>query len=114
MPEATKNIGNTQIAPEEFQRIIEGKTNDQLRDKIKLGAFLQTNLAEKEVEDPRTEVAIASLQEQIEILQKELTRRQEELIRIRQDQAEKKLPEGPLDQVIGVQSLNLSGKSDMG
>lgn len=118
MTEATEKVGNTTKTKEEFQEAIKYKTNNQLRNKIRLGAFLQTNFAENEMDDPRTEIAVASLQEQIELLQKELVRRQEELIELqgkyRQAPAKKKPPAGPLDQVVGVKSLKLSGKNDMG
>ena len=114
MTKPVEMVGNTTKTREEFQEGIKDKTNNQLRNKIRLGAFLQTNFAEKEADDPRTEVAIASLQEQIELLQKELVRRQKELIEIKQAPAKKKPPEGAFDQVIGVKSLNLFGKNDMG
>ena len=114
MTDVTKQVGNTTKTRGEFQEAIKDKTNNQLRNKIRLGAFLQTNFAENEKEDPRTEIAIASLQEQIELLQKELVRRQKELVEIRQAPAKKKPPEGPFDQVVGVQSLKLSGKNNMG
>lgn len=114
MTDVTKKVGNTTKTQEEFQEGIKDKTNNQLRNKIWLGAFLQTSFAEKEADDPRTEIAIASLQEQIELLQKELVRRQKELIEIKGPPAKKKPPKGPLDQVIGVKSLKLSGKSNMG
>lgn len=113
MPRITDLVGNTQLTHDEFRENIKEKTTPQLRNKIRLGAFLQTRFAKDESEDPRTEATIASLQEQIELLQQELVGRQEELNEIQQGSARKKPPAGPLDQTIGLKSLTLTGKSGM-
>ena len=113
MEQAKELVGNTQISRDEFRATIKDKSVAQLHNKIRLGAFLQTRLKADEADDPRMEAAVASLQEQIELLQQELDSRQDELNQLQQG-VKKEIPTGPLDQVIGVKSLSLSGKADMG
>ena len=111
-------VGNTDLTVREFNQIVKEKSVGQLRNKINLGAHLIKNFEQEVDTDPRAGEAIDSLQMQIQILKRELKRKQDQAKIAKQELPEQKLPEPenvePFDQVVGMNALKLRGKTKMG
>ncbi len=107
-------VGSDRTA-REFNEIIKTKTVGQLRSKISLGAMLVTNLEKDDEEDPRMPKAVVNLNMQIQLLERELKRRAHNGSGVDEKQEVVEQPEsGPFDQVIGMQTIKLTGKTGLG
>lgn len=108
-------VGNTSKTVREFNKEIKEKNMGQLHNKLRLGAMLIQNFENELDTEPRAQDTIESLKLQMQMLQREIDRRQQ-LVTIEEKKEEtKKQPEaGPLDQVVGMKTLKLTGKNNMG
>jgi predicted phage tail protein len=116
MAEDQELVGNTKKTVREFNQEIKEKSVGQLRNKINLGAHLIQDF-EKDVDaDPRAAPAIESLQQQIQMLKRELKRRQDQAKIAERKAPEKQQPEEtePFDQTVGLNTLKLKGKTGLG
>ena len=106
-------VGNTNLTVREFNQTIKKKTPGQLRNKIRLGAHLIKNFEEEINTDPRVPNTIKSLQQQIQMLERELKRRKDQGT-IGEQEPEPEPEPTPFDQVIGVNTLKIKGKTGLG
>jgi hypothetical protein len=117
MENPDEEIGNTNMTNREFSQWIKGVKTPKLKAKLALGTMLIKDLHKNEQDDPRTPEALKSLETQTAILTRELKRRERQLndeeAAVEETEPEKPEP-GPLDQVVGLKTLDLTGKADMG
>ena len=108
-------VGNTDLTVREFNQIVKEKSVGQLRNKINLGAHLIKNFEQEVDVDPRAPEAINSLEQQIQILKRELKRKQDQAKIAKQELPEPEPePVEPFDQVVGVDTLKIKGKTGLG
>ena len=107
-------VGNTDLTVREFNQMVKKKSIGQLRNKINLGAHLIKNFEQEVDIDPRATGAIESLEQQIQILKRELKRKQDQAKITKQELPESEPESEPFDQVVGMKALKLRGKTKMG
>ncbi len=117
MENPDEEIGNTKMTNREFSQGIKEQKTGNLKAKLALGVMLIKDLHNNEQDDPRTPSALKSMETQTAIIERELKRRERQL-GDEEAAVEETVPEkpeaGPLDQVIGMKTLDLTGKADMG
>ena len=107
-------VGNTNLTVREFNQTIKKKTIGQLRNKIGLGAHLIKNFEEEIDVNPKAPETIESLQMQIKMLRRELKHRQDQAKITKQELPEPAPEPEPFDQVVGVNTLKIKGKTGLG
>lgn len=117
MENPDEEIGNTNITNREFSEWSKTEKTGKLKAKLALGVMLIKDLQNNEQDDERTPGALNSMEAQTSIIKRELKRRQRQL---GDEEAavepvqEDKPASGPFDQVVGLKTLRISGKADMG
>ena len=107
-------VGNTNKTVREFNQIIKEKTPGQLRNKIGLGAHLIKKFEQEVDVNPKAPETIESLQMQIKMLRRELKRRQDQVNIAEQEPPKPESEPEPFDQVVGVNTLKIKGKTGLG
>ena len=114
MENPDEEIGNTNITNREFSEWSTTEKTGKLKAKLALGVMLIKDLQNNEQDDERTPGALKSMEAQTEIIKRELKRRARQLGDEEPVVEEEKPAPGPFDQVVGLKTLRISGKADMG